>query len=180
MAAPSPVPIEDAVLVQRALAGDERAFAQLYRRHVRYVAGVLKRLLRRDDEVDDALQQTFTSALLSLASLREPEAFRGWVAAIAVRRARDRMALHQRQRWLAQAFAVFLPGHGDPAVRGEVDALGEALEALAPELRIAWVLHQVAGETLPEIATLTGTSLSTVKRRVSLAQERLERRLRAP
>ena len=51
------VPDDDAALVARAAAGDDRAFGLLYRRHARYVAGVVFRLLGDESELDDVVRQ---------------------------------------------------------------------------------------------------------------------------
>ncbi|HEY8430134.1 MAG TPA: sigma factor, partial [Sandaracinaceae bacterium] len=53
------VPEPDEVLVERARAGDERAFAKLYRRHAPYVAGVVYRLMGDELELDEIVQDTF-------------------------------------------------------------------------------------------------------------------------
>ena len=52
----------DADLVERILAGDETAFLDFYRRHVKYIAGVAFRLLANAGEVDDVVQDTFVTA----------------------------------------------------------------------------------------------------------------------
>ena len=55
----------DALLVERATRGDDRAFATLYSRHVRYVAGVVYRVLGGDEELEDiVLDGRATVALL--------------------------------------------------------------------------------------------------------------------
>src|SRR5258708_35515567 len=124
--------IDDLVLVERAQGGDERAFAALYRRHVRYVAGVLQRLVRRDadEELDDMLQQTFVDAYLGLPRLKNPLGFRPWIARIAARCAYDRLASRKRLQWLAQGFEWTIPRKSDPTDREAIDALYEALDGL--------------------------------------------------
>jgi DNA-directed RNA polymerase specialized sigma24 family protein len=81
---------DDAGLVQAALMGDRAAEEQLYLRHVHYVQGLLVRLLGSRAEAEDAIQETFVIALDQLPSLREPAAFRPWLAQIAVSQARRR------------------------------------------------------------------------------------------
>src|SRR5207253_3230020 len=62
-----------------------------YRRYARYVAAVALRLIGRDDEVDDVVQEVFLTALRKLGGLRDPEAIRGWLATVTVRVAGRRL-----------------------------------------------------------------------------------------
>jgi RNA polymerase sigma-70 factor, ECF subfamily len=170
---------DDATLVARAQRGDERAFAALYRRHVRYVAGALHRVLGRDEDVDDALQHAFADAHLGISKLNEPAEFRAWVTRIAIRRAYDRLAAERRRIMLRDALALVIPRTGNPADRGPVDALHEALSRVHPSHAIPWILSEVAGHTIDEVASLCGMSASTVKRHIGRATSALERRLHA-
>src|SRR5688572_19966054 len=96
----SAVPVDDAVLVEQARRGDDRAFATLYRRHARYVAGVGYRITGNDAELDDILQEAFTDAACALDDLREPSGFRAWLVMIVVRRVHKRLAKRRRFRFL--------------------------------------------------------------------------------
>jgi RNA polymerase sigma-70 factor (ECF subfamily) len=174
---PSAVAADDAALVAQARAGNDRAFETLYRRHVRYVAGVTHRLLGNDAEVDDVLQETFLDAAGALRGLRDPGEFRSWIARIAVRRVYRRLARRRRWRWLRAAVEVVTPNASDPHTRQRVHELYEALGALPAKLRVPWTLHVIDGETLPDVARLCDTSLATVKRRIAEAGARVERRL---
>jgi len=171
---------DDATLVERAIAGDERAFSALYRRHCRYVAGVVLRLMGDTAELDDAVQDTFVAASRSLAGLKDPAKVRSWLVTIAVRGVHRRLAQRSRRRWLGQEMArtsaVFVT---DPRARREVDDLYDVLTRIPPKLRVPWVLARVEGSSLPEVAEACGVSLATVKRRVAQAESRIQRRLHA-
>src|SRR5262249_1334558 len=77
---------DDATLIAQATGGSERAFAALYHRHARYVAGVAYRLLGHDAELDDVVQEAFSDAARALGSLKDAAGLRKWLASIAVRR----------------------------------------------------------------------------------------------
>lgn len=71
-----------------ALVGDEPTpvgLAAVYRAYSSYVAAVAFRLLGRDDEIDDVVQDVFLVAARGLDRLREPAAVKGWLATVAVR-----------------------------------------------------------------------------------------------
>jgi RNA polymerase sigma-70 factor (ECF subfamily) len=73
----------DELLVAATRAGDDRAFAELYRRHAPAVAAAIRDRERDPDRVADAVQEAFARALARLDDLREPTRFRAWVLAIA-------------------------------------------------------------------------------------------------
>lgn len=170
------VPESDDILVERARAGDERAFAQLYRRHARYVAGVVYRIMGDELELDEIVQDTFVALRDQLHELREPGHVRTWIVRVAVRLSRKRLERRRRRSRLL-AWQPPPPFASDPAIDHELRALFEALATLPPDLRIPWTLHKMEGETLPRVAELCETSLATVKRRIAEAQRMLSRRL---
>src|SRR5262245_61741152 len=63
----------------------------LFRRYAPYVAVIAHRLLGRDDEVDDTVQEVFIAAYRGLGAIRDPNAVKGWLARVAVRSARRRL-----------------------------------------------------------------------------------------
>lgn len=65
---------EEVSWVREALAGDPRAFRQLYERFGPLVHGVLLTRVARQ-EVEDLVQEVFVAAFEKLASLRDPAAF---------------------------------------------------------------------------------------------------------
>ena len=172
----SPVVDDDATLVARAAAGDERAFTAIYRRYARYVAGVALRLTGDESEVDDVVQETFVDAAEGLASLQEGAALRRWLVTIAARKVARRIARKQRQRWLSSWLGRTEPRVAAPAVEGEAFALYQALAEVSPERRVPWSLHVIEGLTLPEVAETCGISLATAKRRIQEATQLLTRR----
>lgn len=164
----------------RALAsGDARAVRALYDAHARYVAGVLFRLLpTRDDEaLDDLVQETFLAALGAIDSVETPEALRGFLATIAVRKAIRTLSKRRRHRVLNGFFSLFGATQSDPRTREPADDLLDSLARLPEDLRVPWVLARVEDWTLPEVAKACAMSLATTKRRIALAEEHLKRRL---
>lgn len=167
----------DGVLVSRILRGDDAAFRSLYGRHARYVAGVVFRLMGDDADLDDIVQDTFVRAADRLDTLRNPEQVRPWLVTIAVRLASSRMGRRRRRGWLRQQIRPAMPTHSDPRDRAPADELYDALDQIPDRLRVPWVLARVEGQKLDEVAHACGVSLATVKRRISDAQTRIDRRL---
>jgi RNA polymerase sigma-70 factor (ECF subfamily) len=170
---PAAVPADDATVIARAIGGDVQALSTLYLRHARYVAGVVHRLIGRDGEVDDVVQETFITAAASLQNLRNPDQLRPWLATIAVRRAYRVL----RKRALRDALSQTLSAFGarrEVEVETSEDAQ-RVLDRLSPKLRVPWVLHRVFDATLPEVASMCEVSLATTKRRIAEAEGLVER-----
>lgn len=170
----------DAELVRAAREGETWAAEALVRRHARALNGLALRLLGRDGDVDDVVQDTFVGAFAALDRLQDPQAFQAWLSGILVRIVGK---LIRRRRLLARL------GMGRAVLTIDLDALvaptvpqDDAIElrrlyALAERLpaavRVPLLLQRVEGLGLEEIARLTGASLATVKRRVAEAEAAL-------
>jgi RNA polymerase sigma-70 factor (ECF subfamily) len=165
----------DDELVERVRLGDEAAFSLLYKRHARHVAGVVYRLLGSDHCLEDIVQETFVIGLRQLDSLREPGALRRWLTTIAVRRVKRHLASRYRKRELDEELGVTLPRVSEPSAREEIHALYRALDKLPDKQRLPWVLHYIEGETLPAVAEMCDCSLTSVKRILAAANDRLRR-----
>jgi RNA polymerase sigma-70 factor (ECF subfamily) len=171
--------VDDAALVEQARAGDDRSFATLYHRHARYIAGVVHKLMGDDEELDDLVQQTFIDVSDGLGALREPAAFRFWVTRIAVRRVQHVLIQRRRFRWFKEALGKSLPKTSEPADRDAIRALDETLDRMPPKLRVPWILHEMEGLALEEVARACDVSLATVKRRIAEADLRVKRGVHA-
>lgn len=155
---------------------------ELFQQHAPYVATVVLRVLGRDHEVDDVVQEVFLTAMTGLAAVRSPEAVRGWLKTIAVRKA----CRHLRRRRLRGllGFERESPCYEHLAAPGcspEESALlarvYKELDRLPVAERVAWTLRYVEGEQVEALAGLCGCSLATAKRRIAAAQAKLGRTL---
>src|SRR4051795_4154467 len=73
-----------------AQAGDRRALDELVAGWLPLVYNVVGRALNGHADVDDVVQETMLRAVDNLGSLRDPDSFRSWLVAIAMRQIRDR------------------------------------------------------------------------------------------
>jgi RNA polymerase sigma-70 factor (ECF subfamily) len=113
----------DAALVVAARAGEDWAREALFRRHAHMVAGMAFRLLGRDEEVDDLVQDSFVEALRSLDRLQTPQAFASWLASIVVRTSSK---VIRRRRLLTRLGLR----RNDAAI--DIDALNRGLDEAGP------------------------------------------------
>lgn len=88
----------DARLVEAALAGDSRAFGQLYDAWFDRVWNVALRIVRDKEVAAEVAQDTFVSAWRNLGTLDDADAFGGWLLRIARNASFNRQRKEQRSR----------------------------------------------------------------------------------
>jgi RNA polymerase sigma-70 factor (ECF subfamily) len=171
----------DAALVLAARAGEAWAQEALFRRYARMVNGLAFRLMGRDQDVDDLVQESYLQALRNLERLDNPQAFSSWLGSIVVRTAhkvlRRRSMLSRLGIRSAEPIEIDASHalSAPPDVAAELSRVYASLARLPADARVALVLHRVEGMSIPEVAEQMGLSVSTVKRRLAVADRRLSR-----
>jgi RNA polymerase sigma-70 factor (ECF subfamily) len=163
-----------APVAARRAASATSAFDELYARHAGYVAGLAGRILGRDDEVADVVQDVFVVAYRRLSDVRNPEAARAWLGTIAVREAARKLRWRRVRRVLGLARdaseEIIVDPKAAPDLRPLAALLYVALDRLPRHERIAWVLRHLMDEPLDSVAEICGCSLATAKRRIAAAE----------
>lgn len=168
--------------------GDEEALAVLYDRWHGLVHGVVLRILRQREDVDDVVEEAFWQAWRQAGRY---DASRGavqtWLSTIARSRALDRVRSVKRLReepidGEAGQMVAARASDADPGMDAEAaerrTMVVAALADLPAEQREALELGYFAGLSQTEIAERTGQPLGTVKTRMRLAMQKLRGRLR--
>jgi RNA polymerase sigma-70 factor (ECF subfamily) len=171
----------DEDLLQDHLAGSQRAFTELVRRHEDRVFALGLRMLGNRSDALDATQEAFVSAFRQARSFRGDSSFGTWLYRIAINACKD--LLRKRSRWgeptedagADRPTAEDLEG----AVARRMD-LAAALAQLPAEFRDPVVMHDLGGIPYEEIAKTTRTNIGTVKSRISRGRKRLAELLEHP
>src|SRR5579885_476710 len=150
-----PATLPDAQLLERFRArGEEAAFAHLVRRHGAMVLGVCRRVLREEQDAEDAFQATFLVLARRAAAIRKGGSVGSWLHGVARRvaaRARAeaaRRAAHERRRP-----APPRANGADEIVWRELrTVLDEELARLPEKYRAPVVLCYLEGRTQDEAA----------------------------
>lgn len=162
-------------LVQRARAGDARAFEELVRGHYRAAYATARALTGNDMDAEDVVQDGFIKALERLDEC-DPDRFAGWLLTIVRNRAHNVRAREQVRA--AVAIENVEPAGPDRTDSGaERDELGtalsEALADLSPMQREVVLLHDLEGWKHREIATTLEMSEVMARQHLFQARKRL-------
>ncbi len=172
--------VPDARLVERFVAErDEAAFELLICRHGSLVLGVCERILRQEQDAEDAFQATFLILARRAGSLGRRDAVAGWLYRVAYRIAvRARAAAVRRggrqQPWQDQTGSGTEP---ELIWRDLRPVLDDEVNRLPPKYRVPFVLCYLQGKTNAEAARQLGCPEGTVFSRLAWAREHLRRRL---
>ena len=193
-----PTPDSDAMLVQRTLAGEQRAFDLLVIKYQRRVERLIGRMVRDVDLVPDIAQETFVRAYRALAQFRGDAQFYTWLYRIAVNTAKKQLLELKRDPLVFQS--LLQSGDDDETSSSErelnaqvadeetpdavlaskeiAQAVNAALEALPEELRMAITLREMEGMSYEEIAQTLDCPIGTVRSRIFRAREAISNRIK--
>lgn len=169
----------DAQLIGRIQLKDSNAFVELYHRYKRRVYEYCFRLLQDRQIAEDATQNTFIRVHESIRSLKNPESFKAWMFAIArnqvyahVRRLRSNGLDENEDVWEVQS------PHEEFVIQEQAELVQKLLAELKPEYREVLILLEYEQLSYAEIATVTGSTLSSVESRIFKARKALGKKLK--
>ncbi|MEU5394400.1 sigma-70 family RNA polymerase sigma factor [Streptomyces tibetensis] len=165
-------------VITAAQAGDRRALDELVAGWLPLVYNIVGRALNGHADVDDVVQETMLRAVDHLGSLRDPDSFRSWLVAIAVRQVRDRARRKTPDRLEETAASDFaeltvlrLQLEGQ---RREVAEAARWLDDEDRHLLSLWWLEVAGDLTRRELAAAVGITRQHAAVRVQRMKERLE------
>ena len=165
--------LHEQLLVIRCQAGDEDAFEELVARYHPRLRYYLRRMLPREELVDDAIQEVWLAAFRALPRLTDPAALAAWLYRIA----RDKSSVRWRQRQPNRLPEIpdvaEEPSDGNEFDQEDAQEIHAALDQLAPEHREILVLRFLEDMTYEQIAKVTGCPLGTVRSRLYYAKSAL-------
>lgn len=151
-------------------------FDALYDAHVDGVWRLLQRFGVPESGLEDAVQDVFVVAHRKLKDFRGDSSLKTWLGGICVRVAKDaRRTLARKGGTEPLDEAIPQPGPQLEERVGQREALAQVLKLLAAldeEQREVFVLAELEGMTMPEIAEATGVNLNTLYTRLRTARQR--------
>ena len=165
----------------RAAVPGAEAFAELVRRYQPRVLALAWHLTGHREDARDVAQDAFLRAFRSLSSFRPDGSFERWLLKITVNAARDEISRRSRRSWVPLESVPEASVSADARTEAEdsirAGRVLEGLGELAPREREVFVLRDLEGLDVEEIAVLLALEAPTVRRHLARARLRLRRML---
>jgi len=178
---------ENRNVIERVLAGDTHAYADLVRKYQARIRSYCRGVLKNQADADDAAQEIFIKAYRGLDGFQGNAAFMTWIYRIAVNHCRDLLrsgSRHRTESWdelrekEGDSLEARIRGAPEPSVTDDRRRQArEALEKLSEDQRTLLLLRESEGLSYQEIAETLGCSLDAVKARLRRARRELESKL---
>jgi RNA polymerase sigma-70 factor (ECF subfamily) len=181
-------------LVERTIAGDQRAYGLLVLKYQRRVQRLVGRMVRDVDLVEDITQETFIRAYRALHQFRGDAQFYTWLYRIAVNTAKKALLELKRDRTISESF--FARDEDDEtsvrqneptsdetpesvlAAKEIAGVVNSAMDELPEELRQAVVLREIEGLSYEEISLAMACPIGTVRSRIFRAREAISAKVK--
>jgi RNA polymerase sigma factor (sigma-70 family) len=173
--------VSDTTLLERFVQdNDEAAFELLVWRHGPLVLGTCRRVLRDEQDAEDAFQATFFALARKAGTIGSGHSVSAWLFKVAYRVAlRTRNQQIRRQREESMVEEPIATGQSTPADQLAWQELGPLLDAqinrLPEKYRSVFILCVLEGRTNEEAARELGCPKGTVLSRLARARERLRK-----
>jgi RNA polymerase sigma-70 factor (ECF subfamily) len=185
----------DLMLVERSVAGDQRAFELLVIKYQRRIQRLIARMVRDVDLVEDIAQETFIRAYRALHQFRGDAKFYTWLYRIAVNTAKRSLLELKRDPTVSESYLKSNDDEDETNSYGresttdetpesvyaakEIAAVvNEAMEALPQDLREAVTLREIEGLSYEEIAAVMNCPIGTVRSRIFRAREAISGKIK--
>ena len=173
-------------LIQRAIAGDQMAYRELYQIHERSVRGRVSGYFKWKADVDDVVSESFQKAFSALSAFDMTREFRPWLLTIATLTALDHLSSIQREDHKKEGI-LHKATEGDPSSAELTDTTPEEeiindevhqrlmqyideLPSLYKDVMIKYMIEELEYE---EIAQELGLELNTVRTRIRRGKQHL-------
>jgi RNA polymerase sigma-70 factor, ECF subfamily len=184
----------DLMLVERTVAGDQKAFELLVIKYQRRIQRLIGRMVRDVDLVEDIAQETFIRAYRALHQFRGEAQFYTWLYRIAVNTAKKSLLELKRDPTVSESYLQKddddeTKSRGNEPISDDTPesvyaaneiaaVVNAAMLALPEDLRQALTLREIEGLSYEEISTAMGCPIGTVRSRIFRAREAVSAKIR--
>lgn len=177
-------------LINRALAGDQKAYEALLKRYQNGVYNLIYQMIKNREETEDLVQESFIKAFKSLDSYNDNYAFSTWLYKIAFNHCIDAIRKKKLKTLPLDRPIQLREGEihheirddsyspeGDFLFSERKKLIQETINSLPERYRIAIILRHQQDHSYEEISEILGIPLGTVKARIFRAREMLKKKL---
>jgi RNA polymerase sigma-70 factor (ECF subfamily) len=175
-----PMSDEDTPLVAATQAGDGAAFEQIVSRYDRKLFRIAYHIVRNAEDAQDVVQETFIKVFQNIGRFHAQSKFSTWLYRVAVNQSLMELRKQRGQPALVDLFvdgiekdgqlpielSDWRPNPEEQYTESELrELLTRLLQELRPTLRVVFIMHDIEGQPLQEVAEELDLSLSAAKTR---------------
>ena len=170
----------DNILIEKSLAGDDRAFSQLIQNYQNLVGSLVARIIKDTEDQEEVCQDVFTKVYFKLDKFEFESKFSTWLYTIAYRSA---ISFLRKKKLNSEPYEDEQHGIVDSgAIPREMELevsrqVAAAISQLKLEERTALTLYHFNGCTISEIATITEKPEGTIKNLLFRVRKKLQQQL---
>ena len=177
--------LSDSELIEQTLGGDQAAYAQLVKRHQRFVFTLAMRFTKVREDAEEVAQDCFIKAYRSLASFQGQSKFTTWLYSIVYttamtflrKRRVDTDLIDDENAYLQIENQVSAYDVNNAEIRSRSFYVNQAIGQLLPDDAAIITMFYKGEQSLEEIAQAMGMQTNTVKVKLFRARQRLKERL---
>ncbi len=177
-------------LVKGLMAGDELAFSDLLNQYTERVFNLAMRITRNQEDAEEVLQDVFVTIHKKIASFEGKSAFSSWIYRITANTAF--MKLRKRRQSPATSLEDITSSQQEACSQERSDTsdvdyissrhelraeLANAIEKLADEYRVIFVLRDIDGLSNEEVSEMLNLSVPAIKSRLHRSRLMLRKHL---
>jgi RNA polymerase sigma factor (sigma-70 family) len=175
----------DIELIEQTLAGDQSAYAQLVKRHQRFVFTLALRFTKTREDAEEVAQDSFIKAYRSLSGFAGQSKFTTWLYSIVyttamtfLRKKRlDTSSIHDENNYIQVANHTSGLENNTAENKSRAFYVNQAIEQLSADDALIITLFYKGDQTLEEIAVALGIEPNNVKVKLFRARQRLKEKL---
>lgn len=156
-------------IVDKAISGDKQAFEELINEHKIVLYKMGKSILRDDNDIADAMQETVYSAYKGIADLKNTEMFKPWLLRIMVNKCNDILRKQDKVIPVEEVEEVIMVDE----YKVHNNHIYEAVQTLEDDLKILVMLYYYEDMAIEDIANRLKIPKGTIKSRLSRARAKL-------
>jgi RNA polymerase sigma factor (sigma-70 family) len=177
--------LSDIELIEQTLAGNQQAYADLVKRHQRFVFTLAMRFSKRREDAEEIAQDCFIKAYRSLAAFQKQSKFSTWLYSIVYTTAMtflrkkkiDTDSIDDENTYIQVENQLSGYDVNDAENKSRSFYLNQAIEQLLPDDAVIITLFYKGEQSLEEIGRALGMETNTVKVKLFRARQRLKEKL---
>jgi len=175
---------DDIELIRQVLAGNQAVYADLVKRHQRYVFTLALRFAKNREDAEEIAQDCFIKAYKALAGFQQQSKFTTWLYTIVYTTAMTFLRRKKLETYSLDDDAVFIEVNHQSDFKSNLAEqksqsyyINLAISQLSPDDAAVLTLFYQGEQSLEEIAAVVKMETNTVKVKLHRARHRLKEKL---